>query len=177
MKFICTALLAISIQVSSAQAEIRRYRQVSETVFRGSQPETFEDYEALKSAGIKTLLNLRTSDPAESGEVIQAARLGMKVLWVPMNPLLPINNDDVNRILAYLNGKKPGSNQPQIELPIFVHCHEGKDRTGMIIGLYRVETQNWLPANAYDEMLSLDFNTWLVPLDIYFRKRTGYDPD
>ena len=58
--------------------------------------------------------------------------------------------------------------------PIFIHCHHGQDRTGLIIGLYRVEAQGWAPAKAYQEMLVNGFHPNLAGLDKYFRDRTGY---
>lgn len=58
--------------------------------------------------------------------------------------------------------------------PVFIHCHHGQDRTGLIIGLYRVEVQGWTPSKAYQEMLDVGFHPSISTLDNYFKHRTGY---
>ena len=58
--------------------------------------------------------------------------------------------------------------------PIFLHCAHGEDRTGLLMGLYRVEVQGWTPEKAYLEMLKLGFHPKFKALDDYFRDRTGF---
>jgi tyrosine-protein phosphatase OCA1 len=40
------------------------------------------------------------------------------------------------------------------QAPIFVHCHAGKDRTGMIIGCYRIFHDGWPTRKALAEAKS-----------------------
>lgn len=37
------------------------------------------------------------------------------------------------------------------QAPVFVHCREGKDRTGMIIGCYRIAHGQWTNRRALAE--------------------------
>jgi protein tyrosine/serine phosphatase len=57
--------------------------------------------------------------------------------------------------------------------PIFVHCEHGRDRTGMIIGLYRVFHEKWKAEDAWSEMLARGFRSMLVSLTRYFSLQTG----
>lgn len=36
--------------------------------------------------------------------------------------------------------------------PFLIHCRQGKDRTGFLVALYRIEIQRWTPQNAWEEM-------------------------
>ena len=36
--------------------------------------------------------------------------------------------------------------------PIVVHCHQGSDRTGAVIAMYRIVFQKWAKEKALDEM-------------------------
>jgi protein tyrosine/serine phosphatase len=52
--------------------------------------------------------------------------------------------------------------------PIYVHCALGRDRTGLLVALYRVRQLGWSPAAAYQEMQSQRFNRLLIGIDHYF---------
>jgi protein tyrosine/serine phosphatase len=43
------------------------------------------------------------------------------------------------------------------------------DRTGMMAGLYRIETQGWQPAAAMEEMRLLGYHDWYNDLINYVR--------
>lgn len=43
--------------------------------------------------------------------------------------------------------------------PVFVHCAEGKDRTGYSIAAYRMVFENWSVDDALHEMFDFRFNT------------------
>ena len=53
--------------------------------------------------------------------------------------------------------------------PLFIHCSHGKDRTGMMTGLYRIEAQGWEPAAAVEEMGFLGYHGWYHDLVNYVR--------
>ena len=56
--------------------------------------------------------------------------------------------------------------------PIFIHCKAGRDRTGMLSGLYRVFVDGWTADQAYAEMLKLGFRPQFKKLDDYFKYKT-----
>ena len=43
----------------------------------------------------------------------------------------------------------------------YVHCEHGQDRTGLIIGAYRVRVQRWSKSQAYQEMKAHGFHPLL----------------
>lgn len=148
------------------QNTIPNFLQVTDNLFRGGRPNT-GDLAALKSEkNIKTVINLENKMPVVQQENKVADDLGLKFISSPMDASVRPNDQQVNQILSSLQDTKND--------PIFIHCHHGQDRSGLIIGLYRVEVQGWAPAKAYQEMLDNGFHSSLVALDKYFRDRTGY---
>ncbi len=148
------------------QNAIPNFLIVTENLSRGGRPNT-GDLAALKSEkNITTVINLENKPPIIQQEKIEADRLGLKFISSPMDAALRPTDQQVNDLLAKL--------QDSSNFPIFLHCHHGQDRTGLIIGLYRVEVEGWTPAKAYQEMLADGFHSNLVALDKYFRDRTGY---
>ncbi len=43
--------------------------------------------------------------------------------------------------------------------PVFVHCAEGKDRTGYCVAAYRMVFDSWPSVDAIEEMFDYRFNT------------------
>src|SRR5260370_29578718 len=43
--------------------------------------------------------------------------------------------------------------------PVFMHCHGGHHRTGMMTAIYRIRHDNWDIGRACDEMDKYGFNT------------------
>lgn len=149
---------------NQAHAEILRFQEVAPGIYRGSQPESPQDYDLLQDLGIRTIINLRTSDDliAQEGEIAEAR--GMRFLSFPMNSFFAPKKSKINAILSELT-------RPENQ-PVFVHCKHGKDRTGLVIGLYRVEFENVDRHEAYAEMRAIGFNPWLWGLERTFWKRT-----
>lgn len=129
------------------QPGLSNFYEVTTNLYRGAQPSA-QGMKELKSMGIKTVLNLRTfhSDHGlvSSGD-LKLARLHMK----------PWHAEDED-VVAFL---KIASNTNN--LPLFVHCQRGADRTGMICAMYRVVICGWAKEDAIKEMKEggFHFNT------------------
>ena len=117
---------------------LSNFYEVTTNLYRGAQP-TAGGMTELKAMGIKTVLNLRTfhSDThlVSSGD-LKLARLHMK----------PWHAEDED-VVAFL--KIVGNTN---NLPVFVHCQRGADRTGMICAMYRVVICGWTKDAAIQEM-------------------------
>ncbi len=117
---------------------LTNFYRVTTNLYRGAQPSAVGMKE-LKAMGIKTILNLRSfhSDQrlVSSGDM-KLARLHMK----------PWHAEDED-VVAFL---KIASNTNN--LPLFVHCQRGADRTGMICAMYRVVICGWSKEDAIKEM-------------------------
>lgn len=139
--------------------------QVTDQIYRSGRPGNGDLAELKKDQGIRTVIDLEDSNQVIQQEEKEAEQLGLKFVTSPMSWAIRPKDAEVDQLLNILRDEK--------NLPILVHCRHGEDRTGLIIGLYRVEVQGWTPEAAYQEMLKLGFHRQLVNLDGYFRKRTG----
>ena len=117
---------------------LTNFYEVTTNLYRGAQPSA-EGLEQLKAMGVKTVLNLRSfhSDHhlVASGEM-KLARLHMK----------PWHAEDED-VVAFLKIASDTNN-----LPLFVHCQRGADRTGMICAMYRIVYCGWSKDVAIQEM-------------------------
>lgn len=133
---------------SPAQAPgIPRFQAVTESLFRGGQP-TDSGFRFLKQKGIKTVVNLRE----ENDEQLLVESLGMKYLHLPASARDPISEAVVRTFFQLINDP---SNHP-----VFVHCRRGADRTGAMIGIYRIAFQGWDGKRAYQEARAIGMRWW-----------------
>ncbi len=92
------------------------------------------DLEALRAAGIRAIVSLNTEpDPA----AIVAA--GLRHHSLPMTPSLPVVAPlqhlllrELEPVLAAIHAEVSAG------VPTLVHCHAGKDRTGLVLAAYLV---------------------------------------
>jgi protein tyrosine/serine phosphatase len=145
-------------------SRILNFKTVSPGIYRGGRPET-AGMEALQKLGVKTDLNIDDDKRAIEKEAGDATRLGIKMISDPISAVKPPSTDEVNQILTILNTPS--------NYPIFLHCHYGEDRTGMVVGLYRVLYENWTSLNAYKEMIADGFHPSFTALKDYFDERTA----
>jgi tyrosine-protein phosphatase SIW14 len=135
-------------------------------LYRGHRPDT-ATLQQLKSLGVKTILDLEDTQSAIKPESATARSLGMTFISEPMSGFWAPNDAEVDQIEAIMADKS--------RRPLFVHCQHGEDRTGLIVGLYRVQTEHWTPAAAYREMLAKGFHKILVFLNHYYEEKTGFE--
>jgi tyrosine-protein phosphatase SIW14 len=167
MKFTITFLLSFvfALPVFADQAvPIDVFAEVTAGVYRGARPERV-GLEALKKMGVKTIINIDDDDEAIAEEAQNAKELGLNMISKPLSGFWAPSDEDVDAILNLLH-------DPSL-YPVFVHCQHGQDRTGMIVGFFRVYFQQWKPEDAYQEMLDFGFHPELFLLNHYFRDRVG----
>jgi tyrosine-protein phosphatase SIW14 len=125
--------------------------RVAPDIFRGSQPAK-NGYDTLKKMGIRTVINLRTS--ISEKENVEAA--GMRSIEIPLSTFTNGERQKVDRVVALL--ADPANR------PVFVHCRQGRDRTGIVVAAYRMKIQGWPLVAAEAEMDSFGFNNVWVNL-------------
>ena len=124
---------------------ISHFAHIDAQVYVGSKPRTDEDFEFLQSQHIKFILNARFLPFLSGLEKRKAKRYGMTFLSVPMNASpIPPSQKHVNQILLTLK-------DPRFQ-PIYLHCVLGRDRTGLITGLYRIYFLKVSRREAWEEM-------------------------
>jgi len=125
---------------------ISNFFQVTSNLYRGAQP-TAEGMARLKAMGVKTIINLRAFHSDED----KVAGTGLKSVRFETKPWHAEEED----VIGFLKVVADTNN-----LPAFVHCQRGADRTGMMCALYRVVVCGWTKPAAVAEMKSggFDFN-------------------
>jgi tyrosine-protein phosphatase SIW14 len=152
-----------------AQSAIVRFRAVDTGIFAGGRPKE-AGVKILAGMGVKTVVDLESGWFISATDPVRAERrwveaAGLTFLQVPMHPLFTPTRPEIDQALALLTDST--------RQPIYLHCNHGKDRTGMVIGFYRVKYQGWTPEQAYREMLKNGFSGfWLFPWKSFFFKQT-----
>ena len=156
---------SVNAAVPSADS-IPNFVQVTPDLYRGGIPGQ-DGIAYLAKIGVKTILDMETTDSEISSELESAAASGLVVMSVQLPPLaLRPTHRRMDEVIAVL--KDPSN------YPLFVHCRHGQDRTGVAVGLYRVYVQGWTPADAYKEMIARGFHPDSeIGLRCYFDEKTG----
>ena len=129
-------------------------------VWRGSEP-TAEGFRTLASLGVKTVIDLRESD--ESASIPK----GVRYVHLPTSAW---RADTVN-VKAVLDAI---ANSPK---PVFIHCHQGRDRTGLAVAAYRLR-QHMSAKDACRELRYFRVNPWWtnsIEQRIYALNRHGVE--
>lgn len=160
-------LLTILMLTSTAfGATPDRFLNVAPGIYRSAQPEG-DDYLTLRDDhGIRTIVSINDDEETIAREQLAADAAGIRFISIPLNGFLAPSHEDIDNILRTLDDESLH--------PVLVHCQYGRDRTGLVTGLYRVLYQDWAPKAAWKEMLDRGFRRVLFPLEYYFRDRTGY---
>ena len=126
--------------------------QVDAHVWRSGQPMTLADWQYLQTAvGIKRVIKLNFDS---EGSDDLARSLGMVVYQLSVQPVDlgdvlkrpdPAKLAEAIRLLEHADG-------------VLIHCKNGWDRTGLLVGMYRVIYDHWTTDRAYEEMRRLGFH-------------------
>jgi len=163
--------LADNSVATPAPVPIDNFHSVVPGLYRGARPSA-EGMNYLKQIGIRNVIDLQGGDiddpilgaifakmePGETPEWISYERATMKSLGIgfidlPLSSWQDVTKKEkvsIKKALVMMNDEK--------NWPLFVHCEHGKDRTGLVVALYRVLYQHWTPEAAHDEMEALGHN-------------------
>lgn len=127
-------LLILLLSTASAQdattyAELPRFQQVSEKLYRSGQPRA-GGLARLRELGINTIINLRGTSKTTRAQEAQARALGFNYFNVALPNWGRPQDTRVDRILTLIAAPETGN--------VLVHCKDGVDRTGMIVAMYRM---------------------------------------
>ena len=118
--------------------------QVTPDIWRGSRPEKLADFVAIR-AQFKSVIDL------EGGNLYEAEGSTLNLPEIPepittaqiVFPFCAPSVDKIEEIARAINSAPK---------PVFVHCREGRDRTGIAIGAWRSIYGDWTKAEAWAEM-------------------------
>ena len=140
LALLCASALALAGAEPAMREEmggVPNFAVVSPVLSRGAQP-TREGFRALRERGIRTIVALRwlhDDDGALAGLGLNSYRLRAKQ-WHP-------ETEDVVRAMKVIL-------TPEYQ-PVFVHCQAGKDRTGLVVAVYRILVDGWSVDDAIAE--------------------------
>lgn len=152
--------LGVPLLAAPAIPGIENFYQLNDHVYRGAQPSS-QGFDYLAKNGIKTVIDLRERDDRSMAEERTVTAAGMRYVNVPMTGLTPPTDAEIARILSLLEDASAG--------PVFVHCKRGADRTGAMIGAYRIHHDGWEGKHALDEAMSRGMSGFQIPRQKYIR--------
>jgi len=145
--------------------DIRRFAEIRPGLTRGGDPGE-EGLQYLRDRGYKTIVSFLV-DEAESAYVVHS---GMQYVHIPMRSGLfgaqPPTDEQVSRFLSVVNDST--------RYPVFIHCHAGKDRTGAMSAIYRMQACGWTADEAIDEMKAFGFSGRYKRLLKYVQGYSGH---
>lgn len=132
---------------------INRFQQVDDGLFRGSAPNVQDVIDLHKYLDVNKIVSL----DQEAGNRIDriCKLLNVNHVIIPVNanqiePLMKLLSFDLTQLL--MDGG-----------PTFIHCRQGKDRTGMVIAMYKCKYLGVPCDKAIKEAKSLGFGHGLKP--------------
>jgi len=149
-------LMPAAARADDSQTSLRidNFQKVSAQLWRGAAPSD-DGMKDLASAGVKTVIDLRMNGSGCDKESRTAKKLGIKYVHIPLGYSAP-PVDKINQVLKLMTDQQ---NQP-----VFVHCRQGADRTGLVCGIYRMMVQGWTFDQTYEEMRGHHFKPWLLSM-------------
>jgi protein tyrosine phosphatase (PTP) superfamily phosphohydrolase (DUF442 family) len=158
---LATNLVLAELEPAKADVASQRYDSLAEYfvnfgvtndgIYRGAQPD-LDELQRLKDAGIATIINFRDNEEAVEAEAAVCATLGLT------HHNLPWSGHDKNIDPALVERFLEILDDPA-NLPAFVHCHRGAERTGTMLAVYRMERDGWTAEQAYREMKQYRFRS------------------
>lgn len=142
-----------------------RFAEVTPRLYRGGQPDP-DDLEQLYALGVRTIIDLRREKGGlRRAEQAYAEQLGIRFVDFPFYGVFGADAEFLDSILVEMAG---GGMQ---DGAVYVHCKNGRDRTSLVVALYRVAYEGWDQDVAWqEEVLEYDHD----PSRFYRRIGTAY---
>jgi tyrosine-protein phosphatase SIW14 len=137
--------VAVAVAGSASAPGVGNFHQVNDRLYRGAQP-TEEGFKRLAQLGVRIVMDLRRPEERSNVEQKVVQSLGMRYVHLPMKGRRFPSDADILRALTIFNDSST--------TPVFVHCREGKDRTGAVIACYRIAHDGWTNRRALAEAKS-----------------------
>jgi protein tyrosine phosphatase (PTP) superfamily phosphohydrolase (DUF442 family) len=112
---------------------------IDPAVYRSSQPSEAEFRELVARYGIKTVIKLNPGT--------DKVPAGVRVAYHPIESHEDISDVALDRILDDLD---------KAERPVLIHCKAGRDRTGLVVGLWRLRHGVQAP-RCYEDMCQMGY--------------------
>jgi tyrosine-protein phosphatase SIW14 len=129
-----------------SSVDIFNFGRIQDTYYRGALPDE-DDVAALARLGVKTVIDLQKDGDEDEAGLVE--RAGMKYVRIPMTTRVAPTAEQLAQFLSLVND--PASQ------PVYVHCKEGRHRTGVMTAVYRMTAHGWNADQAFKEMKDYRF--------------------
>jgi protein tyrosine/serine phosphatase len=130
----------------AGQTSISNFGCVNENFYRGAQPKS-KDFGDLAAMGVKTVIDLQQDGDRNEQQMVEAT--GMNFFRIGMSDSSWPSPEKADQFLKIVNDP---ANQP-----VFIHCHGGRHRAGIMTAIYRMTHDGWSADKAYAEMKQYGF--------------------
>ena len=150
-------LMAGSAYYYFIQVALPNFHTTREGVlYRSGQPRGL-GLEFVRLYGIRTLINLRKPDSRGTPEEKAfAAEKGLHFYNFSIGSSREEIDQTVKRFLAIVDDKS--------HWPVLVHCSRGKERSGVLTAIYRIEHDHWSNEDALEETYRLGLERGHMPI-------------
>jgi protein tyrosine/serine phosphatase len=128
--------------------DIPQFVQVDQRIYRGGKP-TADGLAKLVDLGVQTVISFQGSSEKQAQESVRVEALGMNYKHIPLSVY---EEPSDAAVMDFIETVLDPASQP-----VFVHCHSGRDRTGVMIAIYRVLVDEWSIKEAYKEAKKYGF--------------------
>lgn len=163
-KIVVSSFLAILLLVAGAQVAwcqpaerphgVPNFGRVTNNLYRGGQP-SLDGFNTLHAMGVGIVVNFREESGETAAEKRAVESLGIKYVGLPWSA---IGKPPNAQVLQFLNLVRSNPNTK-----IFVHCHRGADRTGVMIAAYRIVVEHEQVTQAVTEMHQFHYDWLFLP--------------
>jgi protein tyrosine phosphatase (PTP) superfamily phosphohydrolase (DUF442 family) len=136
------------VAVTTPRLDIFNFGQISPNYFRGAELQGTAAADLAKR-GVKMVIDLRSDGDVKAAEAGLVGDAGMKYVRIPMNTRIAPTTEQIAKFLSLVTDP---ANQP-----VYVHCVEGRHRTGVMTAIYRMTVDGWTSTRAFDEMKDFKF--------------------
>ncbi len=136
--------LPIPTTISDVQG-VPNLLRVSDDLLRGAQPNLVGLHALKASLGVKTVVNLRHYH----SDRYMIDKVGLDYAHIDIKSW-SLHGGHVASFLEIVTDRT--------RTPVFIHCHDGIGRTGVLCAMYRIVVQGWTREAALKEMI--EFGPW-----------------
>ena len=144
--------------------EICNFHKVDNDLYRGARP-TCGGLARLETLGIRTFIDLGGAEAAIAGCKDQAREAGMRFIYFHISVaqiiLSGVSAERLQQLFTLIQ---------QAPKPIFVSCSLGRDRTGMVVALYRARHGELSFDRAEREAVYYGYRTHFIGLRKAFER-------
>jgi protein-tyrosine phosphatase len=110
------------------------------------------DLDEIKASGFAAILSVNNGEAVHESML---SRLGIAYSVIPMSSNAPVRDGDKELCLENLPKAMEFIRESMMNGPVLIHCHSGKDRTGMVLAAYLIEFEGYNVKGAMEKVIEI----------------------